>query len=580
MLVAARRMGLGRWLSRAYWRLDACLCLILLVLFPAFSWLQGQDVNYDARNYHLYASLTFLANDYAADLLPGGTQTFLNPLASLPAAGLYYASQLFGPLLPTLLFSLLQGLALVLVYAIGLRLFAGDRPLAFLAALLGGTAPIVLSEAGNTMADLSLSLLSTGSVALLLMALDGRPGTNPRPWLLVISAGLAGAAVGMKLTFIFLLPLLLLLLLGLLFPAGRPPNLRLILQSVLCTVLPFLLSLIIFLSPQLINSSLNTGSPLFPLFNRHFRSPLHEDVNPSESRFLPESFGDLLLAPLFEFTDSFYGPFNPDMDLKTRRSEVLIRDVRPLLWALSSMVLLLLQLWRRQVKSLQLGLVLGLIASSLFCVSISGIARYAIPLQLLQGLVIALACQELLACSTWRWSRRAPALLMGVLLTLSLVSQITPSWGRSSFDHHWSMILKASTPAVVPLRDGHLRFPVGVPLVLLERPIGWIKAHTLPSHNPLLNWDPGISPRTTSHSKLPQVHERIESQLLSSGFDRFLVLTLSTDPSVVAKRLEAFLAEAPQLESVGFRVSGCSTYQASMGLHDFSLCIVSQNPRQ
>ena len=57
MLVAARRMGLGRWLSRTHWRLDACLCLILLVLFPAFSWLQGQHVNYDALNYHLYASL-------------------------------------------------------------------------------------------------------------------------------------------------------------------------------------------------------------------------------------------------------------------------------------------------------------------------------------------------------------------------------------------------------------------------------------------------------------------------------------------------------------------------------------------
>ena len=580
MLVAARRLGLRRWLSHAHWWLDACLCLMLLALFPISSCLQGQDVNYDARNYHLYASLAFLANDYSADLLPGGTQTFLNPLASLPAAGLYYASQLVGPLLPTLLLSLVQGLALVVVYAIGLRLFAGDRPLAFLAALLGGTAPIVLSEAGNTMADLSLSLLSTGSVALLLMALDGRFLKQPRPWLLVISAGLAGAVVGMKLTFVFLLPLLLFMFLGLLSPVRSLPNRRMILWGLSHTILPFLLSLMLFLSPQLINSSFNTGSPLFPLFNRHFHSPLHEDVNPSEGRFLPQSFGDLLLAPLFDFTDSFYGPFNAAMDLKTRRSEVLFRDLRSLLWALSSMVLLLLQLWRRQVNRLQLALVMGLIASSLFWLSISGIARYAIPLQLLQGLVIALACQELMACSSWRWPRRAPVLLMGVLLTLSLVTQITPSWGRSSFDHHWSMILKVSTPAVVPLRDGHLRFPVGVPLVLLERPIGWIKAHTLPTHNPLLNWDPGIAPRTVSHSKLPQVHERIESQLLSSGVDRFLVLTLSTDPVVVARSLETFLVEAPQLESVGFQVSGCSTYEAAMGLHDFSLCLVSQNPRQ
>ena len=58
MLVAARRLGFRCWSSRTHWRLDACFCLILLVLSPAISWLQGQDVNYDARNHHLYASLT------------------------------------------------------------------------------------------------------------------------------------------------------------------------------------------------------------------------------------------------------------------------------------------------------------------------------------------------------------------------------------------------------------------------------------------------------------------------------------------------------------------------------------------
>ena len=579
MSVAARGLGLTRMLSRPCWRLDASFCLILVSLFPAFCWFQGQDVNYDARNYHLYASLAFLANDYSADLLPGGTQTFLNPLASLPAAALYYASQFLGPPLPTLFFSLLQGLTLVFVYLIGLRIFAGDRPLSFLAALLGGTAPMVLSEAGNTMADLSLSLLSTGSVAFLLLALDGQAGRKPRPLLLVLSAGLAGAAVGMKLTFIFVLPLLFFLLFGLLFPVRGLPNPCLLMWGFRFTILPFLLSLLLFLSPQLINSSLNTGSPLFPLFNRHFHSPLHEDVNPSEARFLPASVGDLLLAPLFDFTDSFYGPFNPAMDLRTRRSEVLFRDLRPLLWALSSVTLLMLQLFRHRVKRLQLALVLGLIASSLFWLSISGISRYAIPLQLLQGLVIAFACKELTTCSSWRCSQRTPALLMGVLLTLSLVSQITPSWGRTSFDRHWSSILEASTPAVVSLRDGHLRFPVGIPLVLLERPIGWIKAHTLPSHNPLLNWDPGIAPITVSHSKLPQLRERIESRLLSSGFNHFIVLTYTTEPSAVEKSLKTFLVEAPQLQSAGYRVIGCSTYHAT-GLQDFSLCDVSQDLHQ
>lgn len=81
-----------------------------------------------------------------------------------------------GPLLSTLLLALLQGLALVVVYGIGLHLLQGDRPLAFLSALMGGTAPLVLSEAGNTMADLTLALLSVSSLALALGAAAG-PGS-------------------------------------------------------------------------------------------------------------------------------------------------------------------------------------------------------------------------------------------------------------------------------------------------------------------------------------------------------------------------------------------------------------------
>lgn len=559
-------------------RLDGLFSLILLMLYPAWSWSQGQDVNYDARNYHLYSSLTFLAGGHADDLLPGGTQTFLNPLASLPAALLYYGSQLVGPLLPTLLFALLQGIALVVLYQLGLRLFQGNRPMAFLAALFGGTGALALSEAGNTMADLTLALLSVSSLAFALSTATAATNQGRR-WRLALAAGLAGAGVGMKLTVVITLPLLLMV--ALLGPS-RPSTLRVWLLQVFAdgsaSLLAFALSLCLFASPQVLLAHRYTGNPVYPLFNQHFRSPLHEDAPSSEERFLPDSPAAFVLAPLFEFTDSFYPPFNPEMDLQTRRSEVLYRDPRSFLWALATLALLLLPSWRRGLSRPALALVLGLAASYISWLALTAIGRYAIPLQLLQGLVIGLACKAFvsrLSPGQGRWLR--PSTLFAALLSLVLVSQVIPSWGRTSFDAHWTMLRSATGHALVPLREGRLQFPEQQPVVLLDRPIGWIKAHTLPSHNPLLHWDPGIASRAAANSKLASVQERLERQLLASGFDDVLVLSLAIDSEPLHQRLKAFLAEAPLLRDAGFQPGPCSSYEAVSGPPGFSLCRLSRS---
>lgn len=557
-------------------RLDWLLATLLMAVFPVYSWMHGQDINYDARNYHLYAALAFLAGDYGADLLPGGTQTFLNPLASLPAAWMLAGSHVVGPLLPTLLFSLVQGVALLVIYAIGLMLFAHDRLLSFLAALLGGSAPMVLSEAGNTMADLTLSLLSVSSLALALLAVRGSVAPGRKRVLVAFSAGMAGAAVGMKLTFLITLPLLVsVLALGLPASQGWPALLSRLRLALVTWLMPFLISFMLFASPQLFHSSRNTGSPFFPLFNHLFRSPLHEDVHPHERRFQPDSPAAFLLAPLFDFTDSFFPPFNPEKNLQTRRSEVGIRDLRTLLWALSSLALLVLPALRQRLGRRPRAMVLGLAASYVFWLFLSGIGRYAIPLQLLMGLVIAMACRQLLAPLPMPPRLLNPSLLLAALLALSLASQITPSWGRSGFQQHWTLIRSTSPSALVPLRDGRLQFPAGVPVVLLDRPIGWIKSHTLASNNPLLHWNPGIAPVSVDHSKLPMVHQRIQRQLLESGFDSFLVLMFQGGADRPDERLRAFLADAPEITAAGFQAGTCSFYQTSKGVEDLSLCSVS-----
>lgn len=78
------------------------------------------------------------------------------------------------------------------------------------------------------------------------------------------------------------------------------------------------------------------------------------------------------------------------------------------------------------------------------------------------------------------------------------------------------------------------------------------------------------------HSKLAAVQARIESELMASGFDSFLVLSLTSDPMTVNQRLKASPGEAPQLAEAGFRAGTCSTYQAVGGIEDFSICRVSR----
>lgn len=569
LVVESALMNLS-WLRR----LDVVLITVLLLIYPIWSITQGQDVSYDARNYHLYSSLAFLSGAYEGDLLPGGTQTFLNPLASLPAAFLFYGSRLFGPMLPTLAFSLLQGLALAVVYFIGLKLLNGDRPLAFLAALFGGSAPMVLSEVGSTMADLTLALLIMLSVAVAIGAAmsDSLARRHQR---LALAAGLLGACVGMKLTFLTAVPLLIAV--GLLGPSSPSRDriwLRELLADAAVSLLAFLLSLIVFAAPQVLTANHFTGNPVFPLFNHYFRSPLHEDVQPSEERFLPDSPGSFLMAPLHDFTDSFNAPFNKDADLQTRRSEVLFRDLRTVLWFAGSALLLFIPAWRQQMGRLRLSLIAGLLASYWLWLFLTAIGRYSIGLQLLQGLVVAMTCQSILP----NHDRRVRA-LMASLLTLGLVTQITPSWGRAGFETHWSNVrLAADTtqPAVVPVEKGRLQFRPKEPLVLLNRPIGWIKSHSLTSGNPLLLWNPGIAPRSVGHSKLASVQARIEKQVLASRVDTFLVVSLSASSTEVNNDLKVFLAEAPSLKAAGFQPGSCSSYEHINGSQKFSVCTISR----
>ena len=58
----------------------------------AYAWFAGEDINWDWRNYHEYNAFALINGRYDWDVAPAGIQTFLNPLAYVPA----YLLGIFG----------------------------------------------------------------------------------------------------------------------------------------------------------------------------------------------------------------------------------------------------------------------------------------------------------------------------------------------------------------------------------------------------------------------------------------------------------------------------------------------------
>src|SRR5260370_26484331 len=56
-----------------------------LLAGAAYAWLAGEDTSWDWQNYHEYSAFALINGRFNEDVAPGGIQTFLNPVAYVPA---------------------------------------------------------------------------------------------------------------------------------------------------------------------------------------------------------------------------------------------------------------------------------------------------------------------------------------------------------------------------------------------------------------------------------------------------------------------------------------------------------------
>jgi len=389
----------------------ACLSFGVLL-----SVLRGQDANWDLKNYHLYNAWAGLHGRLTLDLAPAGLQSFFNPLLDMPYFLLGTGPLQHWPRLLAAVQGLWYGGLVFMLFRVAIRL-ARLRGRAFgwadvWAVLIGVTGTMTVSQTGSSFNELPLALFTLSSLYVLLPLCADTPA--PRSWRRALLAGLlSGLAAGLKPTAVVYAPALAL---GLLLALGmRREAWRLALLFGTGALAGFMLAYGWW------GWHLHelTGNPIFPLFNQVFHSTWAPAVGGTDRQYLPRDLGQWLFYPLYWL--------GKNQHLVT---EVNFADARYALAGVATLALVSLpRLLRRRPLDRSVRLLLVFVTTAyVLWLCLFSILRYAVPLELLSGLLLLAALQLFTPADAapGRWLVWAMA---GAFLLLAGFSRY-PGWGH------------------------------------------------------------------------------------------------------------------------------------------------------
>jgi hypothetical protein len=334
-----------------------------------------------------------------------------------------------------------------------------------LATLFALWAEHVLFLSNNYMVDFLPVPLMLEATRVALRA--GEPGSEARRLFRVaLLTGLAGALKPLYLAYAIAVAVVYL------HALFTSPNVRPRLTRVLRGAPTALAAFLFPLVPYSVYMYRETGNPLFPLYNKVFRSPLWPPANLYDGRWGPKTAFEMLHWPLRVAFDS------------TGTGELAVYSGRVSL-VLVAAVLCLTLAWReRRLRALSLATVAG---AYLWAVVLTGYARYAVFVEVL-GAVTTIGLVAFL------WSRQRangmrvlPTVISGVLMLLAGVQAARASvyilqrdWGgRPSVFSDWAAY---KSEARFVLRDYRLEKFLGEKEKALFAGVGaWVEAGTLVS---------------------------------------------------------------------------------------------------
>jgi Glycosyltransferase family 87 len=410
-----------------------------LVAGAIYSWVMGQDANWDWQNYHEYNVWAVINGRYDIDAIPPGFQTYFNPVVYFP----WYYLRHFLPLpYGGLIMGAVHGLNLALIWRLS-RVLLGDAANGLTVAasvLLAAFGPMTLSEVGTSFSDILTALPIIAGVSLLLSAEQSHPARA-----FFLAGLLIGAAVGLKLT-------------NVVYAIGAA-------AALLASARPALALGCLALGGAIGSAATGGawslmlwrefGNPVFPLFNGFFPSPELKDVNILDRQFAPRGLLDALAYPFYWLVGD------------PRSSEFDFRDARFALLFIAVPVAIVARLrsasnifTRRDLQFLAFFAVSYAAWLGLF-----SIQRYAIVMELVCGPAIVLLLARILTAPGFEvsprgLSMRPSAAILAIAAVTALWTQPGDWWRRP-----WDMPYR---PAI----SERLRQPAIY--MLLDKPLGYI----------------------------------------------------------------------------------------------------------
>jgi hypothetical protein len=443
----------------------------------AYAWFAGEDINWDWQNYHEYGAFALINGRFNEDVAPGGFQTFLNPLAYIPAYLLrhYVAAPYSGMMLGAV-----HGLNLALIYWFSRIVLISATSGWTLAAsvIIAAFGPMTLSEVGTSFADLLTALPVIAGLGLILSA-NVQDRTR-----YAIAGLLIGGAVGLKLT-------------NMIFFIGAGASLLLAVRPLIA---------LSYFAIGGVAGALGTGgawawmlwqefgNPVFPFYNTVFRSPEAAIDSFADRRFMPQNLWEAAAYPFYWLVGDHRSSEWPFRDPRFAVVYVLLAANAAASWFYRIKVFT-----RRDAQFL----VFFLVAYGMWLLVFS-IHRYAVVLELLAAPLIVILISRLLhalrrrssGLHRLRWINSAAII---AALAIALWSQ-PADWGRRPWSDPYRPAISGSflTPTtylviekpagyVVPLLSPGSRFyqlsdillPIA-PEGVLDRRIRAGLAHPLP----------------------------------------------------------------------------------------------------
>jgi hypothetical protein len=399
-----------------------CLCVATTAAYAVYA---GQDRNWDQRNYHIYVVHAWLTGRTFTDLEPAQIQSWLPPTPHLLQVLLV---QHTPPVVAGALMGAIAGVNGFLLWLLVRRLQANDSSriacwCAGLVVILGLSGSIFLSFLGTTFAEYICSPFVL--MGLVCLTSDGRTEVSNRRFLL---AGLClGAACGLKLT-------------NLVYAIGMTatlavlwPFLRFRATAIAAYVVGGAAGYAILGGYWAITLWRHFKSPVFPFFNALFGSRWFAPENFADHRFLPPSFVHALIT--YPFAWLLGG--HPTNELPFREPRFAYAAV---LVPVAMAVALVGRVRNRRVESASdrgaearnfwLTTMFFVLSFAVWMKQFA-VQRYALPLELLSGVVVVLSLETI-----WRRSRATVAVLL-LLVLFALGWTRPPDWERLPYGPDW-----------------------------------------------------------------------------------------------------------------------------------------------